>query len=54
MLDDLRSIVGPENLIIDEEELRRYARDASPMTGQVPTAAVRPGGIEEGQEIVRW
>jgi FAD/FMN-containing dehydrogenase len=54
MLDDLRSIVGPENLIIDEEELRRYARDASPMTGQVPTAAVRPGGIEEVQEIVRW
>ncbi|BBE42394.1 FAD-binding oxidoreductase [Conexivisphaera calida] len=53
-LDDLRSIVGPENLIVDEEELRHYARDASPMTGQVPTAAVRPSSIEEVQGIVRW
>ena len=53
-LEDLASIVGPENLITDPERLRRYARDASPYEGIPPMAAVRPGSVEEIQGVVRW
>ncbi|MFP3138271.1 MAG: FAD-binding protein, partial [Nitrososphaeria archaeon] len=50
----LASIVGEGNVVVGEEELRRYARDASPFVGHAPMAAVRPGSAEEVQSIVRW
>jgi glycolate oxidase len=52
--DALASIVGEGNVVVGEEELRRYARDASPFVGHAPMAAVRPGSVEEVQSIVRW
>jgi len=52
--DALASIVGRGNVVDDGEELRRYARDASPFVGHVPAAAVRPGSVEEVQSIVGW
>jgi len=50
----LRDIVGPENVMDSLPALLIYARDASPMRGKIPIAVVRPGSIEEVQEIVRW
>ncbi|MGC9116738.1 MAG: FAD-binding oxidoreductase [Conexivisphaera sp.] len=54
LIEALGSIVGPENVVSEEVELRRYARDMSPYVGHVPLAAVRPGSVEEVQAIVRW
>ncbi|MCX8142185.1 MAG: FAD-binding oxidoreductase [Candidatus Nezhaarchaeota archaeon] len=53
-IEDLRGIVGPENVIDSKPALLIYARDASPMRGKIPLAVVRPSTTEEVQRIVMW
>jgi len=46
--ENLRAIVGPQQVITDSERLRRYL-----IGGKTPKAAVRPGSDQEVAEIVR-
>ena len=57
---DLKRIVGPENVLLDEPSLAAYSMDAfgrwrgEPLDSNAPRvfAAVRPGSTEEVAEIV--
>jgi 4-cresol dehydrogenase (hydroxylating) len=48
----LRDIVGPENLILDAEEVRRRSKDTTPAVKQA-LGFIYPGSVEEVQAIVR-
>lgn len=45
-------IVGNANVITDERELERYSRDHSFVKPAMPSCMVRPGDVEEVQEVL--
>ncbi|MEM2455189.1 MAG: FAD-binding oxidoreductase, partial [Candidatus Bathyarchaeia archaeon] len=53
-IEELKSIVGEDNILDSIPAMLTYVRDATPLRGAVPIAVVRPGSTREVQEIVRW
>jgi glycolate oxidase len=53
MIEDLRKIVGEDHATDDEVELYVYGGDAS-IYQSMPAAVVRPGRVEEVQELLRY
>lgn len=53
-IEELKELVGSEKVLESPPALLTYARDASPIKGSVPIAVVKPGSIEEVQEVVKW
>jgi len=57
VLEELKAIVGDENVLHEEYDLLTYARDrypplSHPRQGVMPLAVVRPGSTEEVRQIV--
>lgn len=53
-IEELKSIVGEDNVLDSIPAMLTYVRDATPPRGAIPIAVVRPGSTGEVQEIVRW
>jgi glycolate oxidase len=51
VIKDLRKIVGPANLLTEQEELTVYSYDATRLTG-APDAVVRPATAEEVSQVL--
>ena len=53
ILEQLKQIVGPENVLDGRGELAVYERDAYPLESATPLATVLPGTTEETSAVVR-
>lgn len=53
IVESLKEIVGPENLVTDAKGLEKYAKDGSFVKPMKPLVAAKPLTIEEVQGIVR-
>ncbi|MEM0010573.1 MAG: FAD-binding oxidoreductase [Candidatus Bathyarchaeia archaeon] len=53
-IEELKSIVGEDDVLDSLPAMLTYMRDATPLKGATPIAVVRPSSTEEVQEIVRW
>jgi FAD/FMN-containing dehydrogenase len=53
IIETLKEIAGPENVVSDSAALDSYARDGSFVKPMRPLCAVKPGTIEEVQGVVR-
>jgi len=52
-IDLAAKIVGNNNVVTDPKELEKYSRDHSFVKPAMPSCIVRPGDVEEVQEILR-
>ena len=52
-MEQLIKIVGNENYSDDPEVLKRYSKDHSLLPPRMPSCVVKPGNVEEIQEIIK-
>jgi FAD/FMN-containing dehydrogenase len=52
--NELLKILGRENILDSPEVLKEYSSDGSFAPPHTPARVVRPAGLEELQEVVRW
>jgi len=53
VIEKLRRIVGPENVITDKDALENYSHDETPIYKAMPEAAVKPSSTEEVSQIMK-
>ena len=53
VIEKLRQIVGPENVITDKEALENYSHDETPIYKAMPEAALKPSSTEEVSRIMK-
>ncbi|MFP5347170.1 MAG: FAD-binding oxidoreductase, partial [Actinomycetes bacterium] len=53
VLDELRSIVGNENVLHDAGDVTPFSRDATPLFGSRPDAVVLPASTSEVADVLR-
>lgn len=53
VIDQFKRIVGPDNLLTEQEDMLTYSYDAAVLDAQMPGAAVIPGNTEEIEGIVK-
>ena len=52
-LENLRSILGPENVLVEPEALEKYSRDETPLVeGSLPEVVVLPGSTEDVSKVL--
>ncbi|HCY87964.1 MAG TPA: glycolate oxidase subunit GlcD [Desulfobacteraceae bacterium] len=52
IVDRLKEIVGPENVLTQREDMLTYSYDAAVLDAKMPAAAVMPGNTEEIGDVV--
>jgi len=53
VIEDLRTIFGPDDVLLDKESLAKYARDESSVTPHYPDVVVRPESTREVAETLK-
>jgi len=53
VIEDLRTIFGPDDVLLDKESLAKYARDESSITPHYPDVVVRPESTREVAETLK-
>ena len=53
IIENLKNIVGKENVIVDKEALENYSHDETPLYKSMPEAAVKPYSTEEVSQIMK-
>ncbi len=53
IIENLKNIVGKDNVIVDKEALENYSHDETPLYKSMPEAAVKPGSTEEVSHIMK-
>ncbi len=52
IISRLKEIVGPDNILVEKEDMLTYSYDAAVLDSQMPLAAVMPGKTEEVGQII--
>lgn len=53
-MEELDKIVGKKNVYDDQESLQAFSMDESFVHPVMPVGVVKPGSVEEVQQVVRW
>ncbi len=53
IIENLKNIVGEENVIVDKDALENYSHDETPLYKSMPEAAVKPHLTEEVSQIMK-
>ena len=53
IIENLKNIVGKDNVIVDKEALENYSHDETPLYKSMPEAAVKPYSTEEISQIMK-
>ena len=53
IIDELKRLTGPENVLTDPDTLENYAHDETPLYHAMPEIAVKPVSTEQVSEIMR-
>ncbi len=53
VISKFKEIVGPDNILVEKEDMLTYSYDAAVLDSQMPLAAVMPGNTDEVGQIIR-